>query len=166
MGRPPVVLIVPADFQCPTKTLAVPSGGVCRLAYGFGRSSALSSYKSPCIASSNFRVDFGCLSVCVRCLRWLAFSHVLSSWVARCCCMILTFPVPSLGLRGSGGGGSGGGHGLWDWRMLSASSEVVNLPMLVLLLIRNFCRYLLRCQKWSGGRIGSFLPGPKASVGY
>ena len=56
-----------------------------------------------------------------------------------CCCRVILFvPVPGLGLRGSGGGVSGGGCGLWGCRTLSSSSGLVNLPALVLLLVRNF----------------------------
>ena len=98
---------------------------------------SISSYKSPCISSSEFRVAFGFLFVSFRCLRWPAFSHVLGSWPACCCRVILFVLVPGLGLRGSGGGGSGGSRGLWDWLTLSSSSRVVTLPALILFLVRN-----------------------------
>ena len=96
------------------------------------------SYNSSCSSSSHLRAALGISFLCACRLRWLALSHVLGSWVARCCCMILIFPVTGLGLHGSGGGGSGGGRGLWGWRTLSSSSGVVNLTALVLLLVWNF----------------------------
>ena len=98
------------------------------------------SYNSSCSSSSDFWAALGVSLLCVGSLRWrwLALSHMLGSWVARCCCMILTFPVPGLGLRGSEGGGLGGCHGLWGWRTLWSSSGVVNLPALVLLLVWIF----------------------------
>ena len=99
---------------------------------------SISSYKFPCISSSDFRVAFGFRSACVRCLQWPVFSYVLGSWPACCCRVILFVLVPGVGLRGSGGDGLGGGRCLWGWRTRSSSSGVVNLPALVLLLVWNF----------------------------
>ena len=99
---------------------------------------SISSYKSPCISSSEFRVAFGFLFVSFRCLRWPAFSHVLGSWPAYCCHVILLVSVPGLGLRGSRGGGSGGGSDLWGWRTLLSSSGVAKLPALVLHIVQIF----------------------------
>ena len=48
------------------------------------------SYNSSCSSGSHLRAALGISFLCACRLRWLALSHVLGSWVARCCCMILT----------------------------------------------------------------------------